>query len=266
MSATVIDNGLVHYEAFGRGSPPIIFLHGWLGSWRYWMQTMESLAVDHRVIAIDLWGFGDSEKNEVLFTIDKQATLVEKFITNLGISTPILVGHSLGAVVAIEYASRHTDNVNKIMAVSLPLSHNAVDSRLKTFTESSLISNLRNKMFGWKPIPDKEIEAEVERAADKAISNSLASLKNYNPITRLTALTCDILIVFGEKDDVIKLEPVEQINGRLDFIKHIILPATRHFPMVDDSPKFNRLLKDFAERDATLESLTLKEEWRRRNR
>ena len=266
MSATVIENGLVHYEAFGRGSPPIIFLHGWLGSWRYWMQTMESLAVDHRVIAIDLWGFGDSEKNENLFTIDKQATLVEKFITSLGISRPILVGHSLGALVAIEYASRHTDDVNKIMAVSLPLSHDAVDARLKSFSESSLISNLRKKMFGWKPIPDKDIEEEAERAAERAIVTSLASLESYNPLMKLTALNCDILIVFGEKDDVVKLEPVEQINGRLDFVKHIILPATRHFPMIDDGPKFNRLLKDFVERDATLESLTLKEEWRRRTR
>ncbi|MDH4138550.1 MAG: alpha/beta hydrolase, partial [Anaerolineae bacterium] len=38
MSAIVIDGGLIHYESWGRGSP-LILLHGWLGSWRYWMPT-----------------------------------------------------------------------------------------------------------------------------------------------------------------------------------------------------------------------------------
>ena len=64
MSAIVIDGGLVHYEAFGRGKP-VLFLHGWLGSWRYWMRTMEEAADKYRTYALDLWGFGDTDKSKV---------------------------------------------------------------------------------------------------------------------------------------------------------------------------------------------------------
>ena len=53
MSAIVIENGLVHYEVIGRGKP-VIFLHGWLGSWRYWMGTMEALVAE-----ILAWGERD---------------------------------------------------------------------------------------------------------------------------------------------------------------------------------------------------------------
>jgi len=55
MSAVVLDGGIVHYEAFGRGKP-ILFLHGWLGSWRYWMPTMEAVSDKNRTYALDLWG------------------------------------------------------------------------------------------------------------------------------------------------------------------------------------------------------------------
>ena len=116
MSALVINEGLVHYESFGRGSP-ILFLHGWLGSWHYWMQTMESLAVDYRVYALDLWGFGDSDKSEKRFTLDQYVALLEGFVTHLGLEETVIVGHSLGAIVAIEYAVKNGMPVNKIMAV-----------------------------------------------------------------------------------------------------------------------------------------------------
>ena len=47
MSAIILDEGLVHYEVLGRGRP-LVFLHGWLGSWRYWFPTMEHVAENFR--------------------------------------------------------------------------------------------------------------------------------------------------------------------------------------------------------------------------
>ena len=73
MSAIVIENSLVHYEVIGRGKP-IIFLHGWLGSWRYWMGTMEALARRYRCYALDFWGFGDSDKSRLNCTVSDYLT------------------------------------------------------------------------------------------------------------------------------------------------------------------------------------------------
>ncbi|MFW6183111.1 MAG: alpha/beta fold hydrolase, partial [Chloroflexota bacterium] len=59
MSITTVGEHLIHYEALGRGQP-VIFIHGWLGSWRYWWSSMQGLSAHCRTFALDLWGFGDS--------------------------------------------------------------------------------------------------------------------------------------------------------------------------------------------------------------
>ena len=261
MSAVVINGGLVHYEAFGKGRP-ILFLHGWLGSWRYWMPTMDSLAVDYRVYALDLWGFGDSDKSEDRFNMDQYVALIKDFTADLDITDPIIVGHSLGAAIAIDYATKNTMAVSKIMAVSPPMSSEVIDRRLLKFTQSSMLT----KVLRWKPIPNKEIEEEAQRAAEAVIPRSLDSLAEQPVSEKLTNLSSDLLIVYGEKDEVIDPSPVRELNGQYPHVKHIPLTASKHFPMVDESNKFCRLLKDFADKDSTLESLTLKEEWRRRTR
>ncbi len=261
MSAIVINAGLVHYEAFGRGRP-IVFLHGWLGSWRYWMQTMEALAVEHRVYALDLWGFGDSDKSEKRFDIEQYVSLLATFISELGIEDPVLVGHALGASVAVAYAKRFTDITRKIMAVSLPLAHESINQRLLKFNQSSLFG----KVFRWKPIPSPEVETEALRAADTAISRSVESLRHINMLQVLQSVSCSVLLVYGEKDDVVDPGSAKILNGKQSHIRTIYLPDARHFPMIDSSSKFNRLVMDFSERDASLETLALKEEWRRRVR
>ena len=70
MSAVVIGEGLVHYEAMGRGKP-VVFIHGWLGSWRYWVPAMEEISSRHRSYALDLWGFGDSEMDRYVRYCDR---------------------------------------------------------------------------------------------------------------------------------------------------------------------------------------------------
>lgn len=261
MSAIVINAGLVHYESFGRGRP-IIFLHGWLGSWRYWMQTMESLAIEHRVYALDLWGFGDSDKSENRFDMANYVSQLAGFITELGIESPILVGHALGAGVAIAYTHQYPESITKIVAVSLPLSAEHINSRLTKNNQSSLLG----KVFRWNPIPTPEIESEAQRAAEHVIPHSLESFNKSNITEKINALSCNVLLVYGEKDDVVNPNTVQTLNNSNPHTKTIALPLAKHFPMHDASSKFNRLLKDFSTKDVSLEDLALKEEWRRRVR
>ncbi|PKN88695.1 MAG: alpha/beta hydrolase, partial [Chloroflexi bacterium HGW-Chloroflexi-8] len=61
MSSIATDKGILHYEVIGRGRP-VIFLHGWLGSWQLWQQTMANMAGSFRTYALDFWGFGESDR------------------------------------------------------------------------------------------------------------------------------------------------------------------------------------------------------------
>ena len=57
MALLVTEQGVVHYETYGRGRP-VLLLHGWLGSWALWRKTIEELGKEFRTYAIDFWGFG----------------------------------------------------------------------------------------------------------------------------------------------------------------------------------------------------------------
>lgn len=120
MSAISIGGDLIHYEVLGRGRP-VILLHSWLGSWRYWIPTMQQLQVNYKVYALDLYGYGDSVKNPGKYSLEHQISLLEDFVGNLGIPKLALVGHGLGAMVAVEYARRHEDKVPRLLICGAPL-------------------------------------------------------------------------------------------------------------------------------------------------
>ena len=117
MSALVLEGGVVHYEYFGHGRP-LIFIHGWLGSWRYWVPAMDALSEEYKVYAFDLWGFGDSGKSRERYDVQSYVDLLKAFIDELGIVGPMpLVGHALGAAVAVSFATKHPDDVDRIMEI-----------------------------------------------------------------------------------------------------------------------------------------------------
>lgn len=120
MSALTIESGLVHYEVLGRGRP-VIFVHGWLGSWRYWVPTMQQLSVKYRTYALDLWGFGDSSKDAARYGLEHQVNLLYQFFERLGIPKAALIGHSLGAATCLRFARLHPDRVYRLLLISPPL-------------------------------------------------------------------------------------------------------------------------------------------------
>jgi len=131
MSAITIENELVHYEVLGRGRP-VILVHGWLGSWRYWVPAMRQLAGKYRTYAVDLWGFGDSGRNADFYKFDAEVKLLGEFMERLGIKKAALIGHDLGAAVAARYALQHPERVPKLMVIAPPLFHLAPPARSLT--------------------------------------------------------------------------------------------------------------------------------------
>lgn len=261
MSAVVINGGLIHYEAFGRGSP-VVFIHGWLGSWRYWMRTMEALASDYRTYALDLWGFGDSDKSRQRYSVADYTMLLLDFMDALGIHQASLVGHALGATVALSLAAEHPSRVSRLATVSLPLASDVISGRLLDIATKSVWT----KMLWWRQKTHGEVQQEVKKVAEGVISLSVQSVIEVDAqalIGRVPHLT---LVIYGEKDNVVDPTPTTTLNGQRSNVRPIGLAESRHFPMLEEANKFNRLLKDFLEAGDDLSVLGLKEEWRRRSR
>ncbi len=120
MSAITPGGELVHYEVLGRGRP-VILLHGWVGSWRYWIPTMQLLQNNYRVYALDLYGFGDSAKDPTHYSIEHQIALLDDFMVRLGMAKAALIGHGLGALIVSEFSRRYPERVPRLLLASAPL-------------------------------------------------------------------------------------------------------------------------------------------------
>ena len=120
MSAIVIDGDLIHYEKLGRGRP-VILVHGWIGSWRYWVPLMQQLHLKYSVYTLDLLGYGDSAKNPERYSIASQVSMLADFMEQLGIPKAALIGHGIGAMVVADFALKYPDRAARLMLISAPL-------------------------------------------------------------------------------------------------------------------------------------------------
>lgn len=260
MSALIIDDEIVHYEVLGRGRP-LIFVHGWVGSWRYWIPTMQAASISYRAYALDLWGFGETSKAQSRYTLQHYVTLLDRFLEEMGIAKIALVGHGLGAIVSLMYAAKFPRFVDRLMIVGFPMSKANLNLRLQTDPPSEL----EKWLLGGANIPEIA-RLEAAKTDNKAIINTINNLEQVNLPVLTASLPHPCLLVHGQNDQAVTIS-----NGEthLPELSHtIVFEESGHYPMLTEANKFNRLLSDFLALEAgqSPTELQLKEEWKRRVR
>ncbi len=262
MSAIIIQDEVVHYEVLGRGRP-LFFLHGWVGSWRYWIPSMQATSVSFRAYALDLWGFGDTAKDPGRYLLTQQSSLLEEFMNEMGIGKIAIIGHGLGAIVGMMFAEKHPNLVDRIMAISLPLESNLITPRLRQASPAELADWLLGST------PDSQAaRLEAPKADQDAILRSLHNLSavELTQITQRISTPC--LLVHGQNDPAVEIANSDRLLNLPRHMHHIQFEGSGHFPMIDEPSKFNRLMNDFLSLSSgeSPQQLQLKEEWKRRVR
>ena len=262
MSVVFLDSAIVHYEVLGKGRP-VFFLHGWVGSWKYWIPSMQVASTSYRAYALDLWGFGETAKSPVGYGIDIHATMIRNFMDKMGIGKIAIVGHGLGGLVGFYFARRWPESVDRMMALNCPLDFDTVNTRLRNGTPADLVDWLSNR----SPEATRAL-SDAAKTDPQVINGSMSSLQANNLFgaVRQTNLPC--LFVYGQNDPAIPPPPAEKSAALSHMMHQIVLDGSGHFPMLDETQKFNRLLIDFLALDSGLspQELQLKEEWKRRVR
>lgn len=261
MSITTVDDNLIHYEALGRGDP-LIFLHGWLGSWRYWWGSMQALSTHYRTFALDLWGFGDSSKASDRYSFAGYVEMLDAFIDRLGIAQPvILVGHSLGAAVALRFAMEKSDRVTRLVAVSLPLGPEYMSVVLPEDGDEDILDRLYSHANSYP-----EVESELRKTDPLAVGRLASEFAGHHFAPELDDPPCPVLLVYGGQDTI-----VQQPSGDFYHFQKpgknrafVSLTSSNHFPMLEETARFHRLVLDFARSDQDLARLSPKEYWQRR--
>jgi len=262
MSALIIDDEIVHYEVLGRGRP-LIFVHGWVGSWRYWIPTMQAASISYRAYALDLCGFGETSKAQSRYTLDNYVTLLDRFLEEMGIAKIALVGHGLGAIVALLYANKFPRFVDRLMIVGFPMNKSNLSARLQTDPPG----DLEKWLLAGATIPDIA-RLEAAKTDNQAIVNTIGNLDKVDLNNLATNLQHPCLLVHGQNDQAITLPNGETMERMPDLSHLIVFEESGHYPMLTETNKFNRLLSDFLalESGKSPSELQLKEEWKRRVR
>ncbi len=272
MSAIHIDNRLVHYEVVGRRGAPVIFLHSWLGSWRYWLPTMEHAAERYRTFAIDFWGFGESDRRDGAFSIAEYVDLVIRFMDQLGIARASIVGHGLGGMVALRLAGQHPDRVSRLMIVSAPIQGSHIQNHVRPGALSRLFgrsapSNVWTRLMRQLNVDYPQILNEIiedtDSLSETVVQRVIASVVETDLRDDLERLETPLLAVFGEKDAIVSCDQARFLHDDHASMQQVIkLPRSNHFPFLDQPNVFNRLLMDFQASNGT--QVEIKTEWRRR--
>jgi pimeloyl-ACP methyl ester carboxylesterase len=115
------DDARLAYQEQGSGSPPMLLVHGWCCDHTYFAPQAEHFSADHRVLSVDLRGHGASDKPEQEYTMAVFADDLAFLCEQLNVDRPVVVGHSMGGVIAFEMAARHPDGVAAVVAVDAPI-------------------------------------------------------------------------------------------------------------------------------------------------
>jgi len=262
MSAVIINEKIVHYEVLGRGKP-IIYLHGWVGSWRYWIPAMQAASTSYRAYAYDMWGFGETSKDDCCYTLNQQADLLNQFMNAMGIGKVALVGHGLGALIALSFAAKYSYLIDRVMVISMPVSAEGLLDWLGNSSPAELANRLLDPKAGGEVV-----RSEAAKSDMKAILHSFEEMESVDMLDLCRKVTTASLLVHGLKDPINPSADMSENGDLSGMFHHIAFDDSGHFPMLDQPNRFNRLMKDFLDLPSgeSPRQLQLKDEWKRRVR
>ncbi len=258
MGVLVLDRQVIHYEVIGQGEP-VLFLHGWMGSWRYWLPTMEAVANRFRAFSFDFWGFGDSDKDADAHTIEEYVEQVLRFLDGMGIGRTHLVGHSMGGMVALKTAIDYPERIARVVTAGAVIEGSALAPLLK-LTTSQLVARLfvrrpvvtsvwrrllQEIRAGWSRW-FQEVVDESTKFSREAVWRSVRSMRQTDLRPELARLRVPALIVHGAEDDIVHPGQVKAVQEMgLPWVRVILMPHCRHFPFMDEPETFLQLLLRF---------------------
>jgi pimeloyl-ACP methyl ester carboxylesterase len=264
VSSITTDQGIVHYEVYGRGKP-VILLHGWLGSWGLWQETMSFLGRYYRTYALDFWGFGESGKKRETYAVQDFVSLVDQFMEQLGIFNAPLVGHSMGGTVSLSVAIKYPQRVSKVVVVGSPIVGSSLALPLKLAGYRGIAFMLFNMMGAFRfavraasPIICRDerfadmMDRDLSRTTLESFLLSIASLRRTDLRPMLGQIKIPAMGMYGDRDVIVHPRQWEPMKKGIDHAQIERFPSAGHFPMLEEPQNFGERLKAFLDMKETV--------------
>lgn len=258
MPTLVTEQGIVHYETYGRGRP-VLLLHGWLGSWALWRDTIEILGREFKTYALDFFGFGESVDREQNFTVNNYVESVNQFMDRLGIVKAPLIGHSMGGTVSLAVSVRYPEKVVKTTVIGSPVQGNSLNLLLKLsgfkgiariiWTTPTLLK-LFMRGYGYYIAKDgrrvgKMIVEDVSKISSDSFFQSIGTLRQTDLRDQIGVLKMPVMGIYGKKDRIVNPNQHQVLKQYLPSSRIAWFEGSGHFPMMDEPDRFHDTIRDF---------------------
>ena len=252
-----IDEHKIRYLESGTSKNTLVLIHGLGASAERWNNVIPIFADNFRVVVPDLIGFGYSDKPTADYTLDFFSEFLEKFFAASDIKRPNIIGSSLGGQISVEYASSHSQDIEKLILVSpsgmMKQSTPALDAYIMAALYPNEISakNAFELMEGsGKHVEDQIVDGFIERMrlpnAKLAFMSTVLGLKNSISITsKLQSISAPTLIIWGADDPVIPINHADDFVSAIQDCRFYRMDGCGHTPYVQDPRTFASKVLEF---------------------
>jgi len=261
-----IDGRQVAYRELGSQGSPIIFLGGFAEPSWVWKPVAQRLALDHRVYALDLPPFGYSERKGP-YTLSGWTSLVRDFAAHFGLRRPFIVGHSLGAAVAVNVGLQAPGNTAGVVLLdgdALPVGgpHGIANlfvnpyytTLFRLVTHSDwLVHKVLVQAYGpdRRPITSAQVD-EFERAfrvrgSEKGFHDLFRGGVQGLTLADLRRLKVPRIVAWGQHDTVDDIK-AGRTSAQALGVKLVVIPRAGHLSMLDEPAAVAKTIASFAAR------------------
>ena len=196
-----------------RDAPAVLLVHGWKGSHRLWDRTVVELMADHRVVAFDLRGMGESDKPGHGYDFAHMAADVGVVISAMGLDDVTLVGWSMGCTVALSYLRAGGAGVGRVVLTNGPLRLTQSDDFPHAMSQAQFEGYLDAMVAGW-PASERAFQAESTLAGDGPLVDWLYAIALQTPLDAALAIVRDQATL--DMRDVVRALPVPVLAAYAD--------------------------------------------------
>lgn len=247
----------LHCEVDGEGDP-LLFIHGLGATSNVWHAQRVVLSQQFRVIVYDRSGCGLSRQPEGALSIDAWATEVAALLDELGVTSAVIIGHSLGSMVAQRFASVYPDRTRALVlaggeAVLTPTGKAILATRADSIEANGLASVVDPWLSNVLP--------PATRAGNAALAGLLRAMflsydpRSYAQQARALAdadvsadharISCPTLLLVGDQDPVTPLQWQQSIASAVPGSHMRVIPDTAHMTMLESPAAFTVALLEF---------------------
>lgn len=249
----------------GAGDRTIVLVHGWKLSHRPFDHAIMRLAKQHRVVAFDLRGMGESDKPGSRYDFDEHAGDLAFVLEELGLDDVTLVGWSMGCSVVLQHMQRGGGRVGRIVLINGPikLARTDDDSFPWSMTEDVLEGYFSDMEQHW---PSKErafitdslyrpgtdlvnvIFAITQQAPLDGLMTVVRNQARLDFRSLLPRIEVPVLAIYGRHDPYYPVELGEWIAEQCPHGESVIFEESAHYPFIEEKERFAQVVAEFAGR------------------